>query len=226
LAPLAAAYPDWLVGLDGPDLVWRDGVRMPTGLGLPARPFREMLLDATLADQMRQRYVPGPWVPPGVDESPGRIRHTPFFQRMYGACRAGPLPLRRVVWMPRTRPQGLSVTTVNGVADRLERVIEALEGLPDRMKARLVPSSGAFACRSVADTGLPSMHAYGAAIDIAARGSDYWAWSRGRPAPVDPLPYPIVAAFEAEGFIWGGKWHHYDVMHFEYRPELFPSPPV
>jgi D-alanyl-D-alanine carboxypeptidase len=22
------------------------------------------------------------------------------------------------------------------------------------------------------------------------------------------------------GFIWGGKWYHYDTMHFEYRPEL------
>ena len=22
------------------------------------------------------------------------------------------------------------------------------------------------------------------------------------------------------GFIWGGKWYHYDTMHFEFRPEL------
>ncbi|MDD5211432.1 MAG: M15 family metallopeptidase, partial [Sulfuricurvum sp.] len=22
------------------------------------------------------------------------------------------------------------------------------------------------------------------------------------------------------GFIWGGRWYHYDTMHFEYRPEL------
>ena len=33
-------------------------------------------------------------------------------------------------------------------------------------------------------------------------------------------PREIVAAFEAQGFIWGGKWYHYDIMHFEYRPEL------
>jgi hypothetical protein len=25
---------------------------------------------------------------------------------------------------------------------------------------------------------------------------------------------------ERFGFIWGGKWHHFDGMHFEYRPEL------
>jgi hypothetical protein len=34
------------------------------------------------------------------------------------------------------------------------------------------------------------------------------------------IPQVIVDAFEAEGFIWGGRWYHYDTMHFEYRPEL------
>ena len=32
----------------------------------------------------------------------------------------------------------------------------------------------------------------------------------------------IVEIFERHGFIWGGKWYHYDTMHFEYRPELLP----
>mgnify|MGYP002637708491 CR=1 FL=1 len=31
------------------------------------------------------------------------------------------------------------------------------------------------------------------------------------------LPYPTGAS---NGFIWGGRWFHYDTMHFEYRPEL------
>ena len=34
---------------------------------------------------------------------------------------------------------------------------------------------------------------------------------------------PHVDAFEAEGFIWGGRWLHYDTMHFEYRPELLDA---
>lgn len=25
---------------------------------------------------------------------------------------------------------------------------------------------------------------------------------------------------ERHGFIWGGRWYHYDTMHFEYRPEM------
>jgi hypothetical protein len=226
---LVAAYPDHLAAIDGDWLVWRDGTRMPIGVAKPARPFEEMLRSATLADQLRQAYAPGPMAePPPRDHSPGRLRHTPFFLRMYGDCRQGETAarLRRVTWMPRTRPQALSVTTVNDVAARLERVTDALEGLPDRFKAFLIPSAGSFNCRAVADTGLPSMHGYGAAVDIATRHSDYWAWarSRGEPPPWrNRIPFEIVEVFEAERFVWGGKWWHYDTMHFEYRPELFPG---
>ena len=34
----------------------------------------------------------------------------------------------------------------------------------------------------------------------------------------------VVEIFEKYGFIWGGKWYHYDTMHFEYRPELLVNP--
>ena len=37
------------------------------------------------------------------------------------------------------------------------------------------------------------------------------------------IPMEIVDIFEKHGFIWGGKWYHYDTMHFEYRPELLPE---
>jgi len=36
----------------------------------------------------------------------------------------------------------------------------------------------------------------------------------------DFIPWEIILVFEKYGFIWGGKWHHYDTMHFEYRPEF------
>ena len=49
-----------------------------------------------------------------------------------------------------------------------------------------------------------------------------WAWARNRgDIPYrNRIPYEIAEVFEAERFIWGGKWYHYDTMHFEYRPEL------
>ncbi|MBW6401136.1 M15 family metallopeptidase [Roseomonas sp. HJA6] len=226
LPRLIAAYPDHLARPEGDTLVWTDGTRMPIGTGQPARPFAEMLASATIADQLRQTYEPGPMtLPPPRDHSPGRLRNTAFFLKMYGDCRQGDtaLHLRPVTWMPRTRPQTLRVTTVNDVASRLERVIDALEAMPDRFRAYLVPSAGTYNCRAVADTGLPSVHGFGAAIDIAVRQSDYWAWTRTRGdiAYRNRIPPEIVEVFEAERFIWGGKWYHYDTMHFEYRPELF-----
>jgi hypothetical protein len=33
-------------------------------------------------------------------------------------------------------------------------------------------------------------------------------------------PVSVIAAFEHEGFVWGGKWLFFDTMHFEYRPEI------
>ena len=42
----------------------------------------------------------------------------------------------------------------------------------------------------------------------------------GAPRYRNRVPFDIVAVFERHGFIWGGKWSHFDTMHFEYRPEL------
>ena len=44
--------------------------------------------------------------------------------------------------------------------------------------------------------------------------------------PVTVIPSDVVAVFERHGFIWGGRWAHFDTMHFEYRPELLISPPI
>ena len=67
------------------------------------------------------------------------------------------------------------------------------------------------------------MHSWGAAIDINAARADYWLWQGSgviEAGLVNRIPTEIVAIFERHGFIWGGKWSHYDTMHFEYRPEL------
>jgi hypothetical protein len=86
--------------------------------------------------------------------------------------------------------------------------------------------------RSIADTQSRSFHAYGTAVDIlpaSSRGLEtYWLWtSRNNPqwwaVPYAKRLHPpgkVIKAFEAYGFIWGGKWLFYDTMHFEYRPEI------
>jgi hypothetical protein len=87
-----------------------------------------------------------------------------------------------------------------------------------------MPSAGTFNCRLIAGTRRVSVHAYGAAIDINTAFAHYWRWAKpdtqGRFTYKNAIPIEIVEIFERHGFIWGGKWYHYDTMHFEYRPEL------
>ena len=98
----------------------------------------------------------------------------------------------------------------------------ALDALPAAIKHAAYPIAGVYSCRPVKDTGRLSMHSYAAAIDLNVTRSDYWLWQKksGAIPYRNRMPQEIVDIFERHGFIWGGKWYHYDTMHFEYRPEL------
>jgi hypothetical protein len=86
--------------------------------------------------------------------------------------------------------------------------------------------------RSIAETQTRSFHAYGAALDFLPKSlggrETYWLWAARRIGEWWAVPYEnrlhppdeVIRAFEAQGFIWGGKWRFYDTMHFEYRPEI------
>jgi hypothetical protein len=130
-----------------------------------------------------------------------------------------------VQWLPQHGGGTLMVTDINGVADRLAAVSRELERLPARLIKFLVPSAGTYNCRPIAETDRLSVHAYGAAIDVNTKYSDYWLWAKRKEKTNEPvwrnrIPLEIVEIFERHGFIWGGKWYHFDTMHFEYRPEI------
>lgn len=88
--------------------------------------------------------------------------------------------------------------------------------------------------RNIAGTQRRSYHSYGVAVDVIPAsyggGFAYWRWAAE--AGIDEwwdlplrdrwmIPQSFVEAFESEGFVWGGKWLFFDMMHFEYRPETF-----
>ncbi len=90
-----------------------------------------------------------------------------------------------------------------------------------------------FINRDITGSESRSYHSWGLAIDLVPtsfRGRPvYWRWSRVldpdgwyRIPPKDRWspPQAVIEAFEAHGFVWGGKWSHFDAMHFEYRPEV------
>jgi hypothetical protein len=229
LDALVAAYPNALAGHDAGALRWRDGTVMPASDGAEGKTLSELLQHASIIDQFRIPYPRGTLQkPPPIDADPGRFRHTAFFTKMYGDCQKGEVAphLVAVSWLPKTWGKSVRITSVNGVDEHLRAVSAEIDALPNAIKRAAYPNAGAYNCRAVADTGQPSPHGYGIAIDLNLAFSDYWYWRphSGSIAYRNRMPEEIVAIFEKHGFIWGGKWYHFDTMHFEYRPELLSSP--
>jgi hypothetical protein len=174
-----------------------------------------------IEDSLQQIYPSGACkTRPVVNFDPGRIRSEAIMKTMYGASAAEVgSSLVPVKWFGET----LRVTSVNHVNTALEAVAADLR-LHSDLRKYLSPSAGVFNWRKVAGQSNLSVHSFGAAIDLNTKFADYWVWSGGKPGnvPVYKNKYPmdIVDIFEKHGFIWGGRWYHYDTMHFEYRPEL------
>lgn len=220
------AYPEHLARFESGDLVWIDGTRMLFDDGEAGKPFNRVLDAPDIEDQFAIPYpLEFPEQPPGKDQDPGRIRNEAFFVKMYGDCLKSEVApkLASIAWMPKRGGGTFQVTTVNRVHEKLKAVSDELETLPEEFTKYLVPGAGGYACRTVAGTSNRSAHAYGAAVDINPASGNYWRWeAKGKYQYHNRIPAEIVRIFEKHGFIWGGKWYHFDTLHFEYRPELLP----
>jgi hypothetical protein len=220
---LVAAYPDFLVKAEKNAIVWKDGSTIVFEDGKTPANYTMRLETADLADQMHNVYKKGDYHTPLQYDEPGRVRAEPFFKKMYGNTAAEVKKnLTTMDWFGTK----LQVTTLNGVDKKLAAVRDELMQKTE-MKKYLTTPGGTFAWRIIAKTKRLSLHSFGIAIDINTKYSDYWQWV-GKTLTEESkdityknrIPHEIVAVFEKYGFIWGGKWHHYDTMHFEYRPEL------
>ena len=229
LTALAAAYPEKIARIEANVIVFRDGTRMDAGFVDPNKPMAGLLREATILDQFRLPYPKGgPIAAPHKDFDPGRFRNEAFFNALYGDCRKGDVrkQLVPVVWLPKHWGHVVMVTSANGVAEHLWDASAEIDALPGKLARAALPTAGTYVCRPVKDIGRLSMHAYGAAIDLNLKFSNYWLWEAKGTANIpyrNAMPREIVDAFERHGFIWGGRWYHYDTMHFEYRPELLAA---
>jgi len=156
----------------------------------------------------------------------GRIRNEDFFKRIYGSSSAEVQKnLVSIVWCPSFVNQRIQVTKKCGVADSLKKVSLALDKHPE-WKKYLTAVGGTFNWRKISGTSRLSAHSFGMTIDINSSHSNYWQWDCScidetkKLSYRNSIPLEIVEIFEKYGFIWGGKWVHYDTMHFEFRPEL------
>ena len=221
------AYPKQICVVRKDSLVWCDGTVMRYDDNRAKKDFKVLLDEADLQDQMSMRYPVGKKYPIPLPKNfdPGRVRHQPFFLKMYGASGRAVLRKTRMIhWMPRTTKRRIRITTVNGVDRSLEAISRELDALPADLKLYVNKTAGTFNWRKISGTRRLSMHSFAVAIDINLKYSNYWKWAPkrrdGRLPYRNRVPMKIVEIFEKHGFIWGGKWYHYDTMHFEYRPEL------
>ena len=211
------------------------GLQLDGGLYLPwENPGLEAAADAgeleatevsALSDIYRPPYRTGPIVPidtsdAGAIDDPGRARVEQLFLATYGASRNEVQQHLGSVrfFGPRYGFHSLAAEALTRVVTRLKEASTTNK----KLLPFLQDIGGTFIWRRIKSSKNLSTHAFGIAIDVNVERSNYWRWTfKGQPMIwKNRIPQEIVDAFESEGFIWGGRWAHYDTMHFEYRPEL------
>lgn len=216
---LILAYKDVVTGFRNDSLLFTDGSSLVFD-DRREKTFTGLLDDSDAEDMFYMPYDTAVWRPGRLSDA-GRVRCERLFRKIYGDNRQQVgRRLVTVEWFG----QRLRFTSVCGTADSLRAVARELAAMP-RLRKYLIGAS-TFYWRKVRGANRLSAHSYGIAIDINTSYSDYWLWAHpgaSETAAVkyrNRIPRDIVKVFERHGFIWGGRWYHFDTMHFEFRPEL------
>ena len=213
------AYPDFRIRYSDNRLIFPDSSAILCDDG-KQKTFTGMLDSCDVEDMFSMDYDTVSTIPSYLSDC-GRARCEELFKKMYGSKDSEARKnLVIVEWFGRK----LLFSKVNGAAGQLEKVAAELAERPHLKK--YLTNSTSYYWRKVSGAKRQSTHSYGIAIDINVSYSDYWLWSNPKAKESDQIKYrnripmEIVRIFERHGFIWGGRWYHYDTMHFEYRPEL------
>lgn len=186
---------------------------------------QQLLDNPDIKDMFHWKYITNSSTPK-KDEDPGRIRNEMFFKSLYGKSKEEVSKnLTSFTWCPKLVNQIIQFNKKNGALESLKKVSEELDKHPE-WKKYITNIGGTFNWRNISGTTRLSAHSFGITIDINTSHSNYWQWDCGcknenvKLNYKNKIPMEIVEIFEKNGFIWGGRWYHYDTMHFEYRPEM------
>lgn len=225
---LVKAYPGFIKEVNNNYIIWKDGTKMQYTDSHRIKLPKQLLEHPSPTDQFTWPYTMSDTVTEiPKNHDPGRIRHLPLFEKMYGQTEQEVRKkLVPVAWLPNTTKDTLLFNRENGAAAALQKVVEELDRLPHLLPYLKKPG-GTFVWRPISGTARSSAHSFGIAIDINVDSSHYWQWDCSCTNEEQTLTYhnripmAVVRIFEKHKFIWGGRWYHYDTMHFEYRPEFF-----
>jgi hypothetical protein len=185
------------------------------------RTFQDKLDNPSIKDTLALRYPSFEEIkPPGLNYDPGRFRNEELLKKLYGKNEKEIREnLVEVQWLDGHK---ILFNSRQNASIQLKKVIQELKTLPKKYTKYITNIAGTYNYRYIKDTNRLSTHSFGIAIDINVKQSAYWKWDKEYRYK-NKIPKEIVDIFEKYGFIWGGRWYHYDTMHFEYRPELFDS---
>ena len=227
LLSLMMAYPQSITGVElGKDnlvyIVMKSGKRILYDDKKP-KSFEEKLNNADLQDMMEQLY-PLTDIKNLMDENydPGRVRVYSLLKEVYGGTKE---QIEKNLKSVSMGGKSHAFNKNNGAADALAAAMKEIAALAKQKPAIypfVFPVNGTYNYRVIAGTNQLSPHAFGTAIDLKRDDRDYWKWvprSEGQKR-LNMYPREVVRIFENHGFVWGGKWGHFDILHYEYRPEL------
>jgi hypothetical protein len=113
------------------------------------------------------------------------------------------------------KPVTKGVSIHKKAAESLDRVFKRIWDASGRSQAQIdawgmSDFSGSFNYRPKRGGRSLSMHSYGAAVDFDADRNGF-----GDRTPHFAAAKPVLDAFAAEGWIWGGTWSKPDGMHWQ-----------
>lgn len=224
---LMLAYPEFISGVErgsnkevyvimksGKKLLYDDKTK---------KTYDQKLADADLQDTMELLY-PLDDISELMKENydPGRIRSYALLNEVYGGTKQ---KIEKNLKGISIGGKVCSFNLSNGAAEALKQAAKEISALAEsnnNIYKNVFPVNGTYNYRVIAGTNQLSPHAYAIAVDFKSDKRDYWKWASREQGQkrINEYPREVVKALEEKNFIWGGKWAHFDILHFEYRPEL------
>ncbi|MBK5242726.1 M15 family metallopeptidase [Clostridium sp.] len=223
---LMIAYPEFITNIEENNgyvyLVLKSGNKLIYD-DKAEKNFDQKLANPDLQDTLEQIYPLTP-IKSIMDSNfdPGRARCYSLLSEMYGSTKQA---LESNLTGVKIGYKKYQFNKNSSAASSLQSVMNELIPLSEKnenVRRCFLPCSGTFNYRVISGTSRLSPHAYGIAIDLASDKRDYWKWASKSQGGERLASYPseLVQVFEKNGFVWGGKWSHFDILHFEYRPEI------
>jgi hypothetical protein len=223
LLTLMMAYPSYITGVEKNNenvyIVMKSGKKIIYD-DKKQKTFEQKLDNPDLQDMLEQIY-PLESIDGIVADKfdPGRMRVYELLHDIYGHSKG------EIEKNLKSVTGGMQFNGQNAAASNLNTVIKSLNELTKsngKAASDIYPFNGTYNYRIIAGTGRLSPHAFGIAIDLNRDSRDYWQWASLEQGDKRIKGYTkeIPKIFEANNFVWGGKWRHFDILHYEYRPEI------